>query len=101
MLNPKLKELLLSNWGDKANAMDCYCEVKFIDESERWYCYIYALDPNDDDTIACILPGPKAIEWSLKELYDTYDTNGEYIQEDTEFRRIRTDELFKKLSERL
>ena len=99
MLNQEILDALKANWGEKANAMNCYTEVKFVDESGKWYCYVYALDPNDEDTIACILPNPRAIEWSLKELYATYDLNGEYVQEDQEFRRIRTAELFKKLSE--
>lgn len=98
MLKNDVIEELNKNWGDKANAMNCYTEVKFIDELTGWFCYVYALDPSNDDTIACILPGPKAIEWSLKELYATYNTDGEYVAEDTEFRRIRTAELFKRLS---
>lgn len=98
MLNEQIKEILKANWGEKAQAMNCYTEVKFIDDENRWFCYIYALDPNDEDTIACILPGPRAIEWSLKELCATYDINGEYVKEDKEFRRIRTAELFKRLS---
>lgn len=101
MLKEETKQALMQNWGDKANAMNCYTEVKFIDELTGWYCYVYALDPSNEDTIACIFPGPKANEWSLKELYATYNHEGEYVVEDQEFRRIRTAELFKRLSEGL
>ena len=96
----KYKPLLLSNWGEKANALDCYCEVKFIDEYSDWACYIYALNPFDEDTIACIIKGPwvELAEWSLKELYFTYNTQGDHPVIDQEFRRIHASVLYHKLN---
>lgn len=99
-MNERLKKALMDNWGDKANAMQCYAEVKFINPSTSWACYVYALDPADGDTIMCLVinfPG-FLCEWSLKELLETYDIEGERVIEDPEFRRIRVSELFKRLS---
>lgn len=101
MLTEEIKDSLKANWGDKANAMSCYTEAKFILGDDTWYCYVYAIDPIDGDTIACILPYVGAIEWSLKELYNTYDPEGEYVKLDPEFRRAITSELYKKLREGL
>lgn len=91
----------MKNWGDNANALNCYAEVKFIDERSTWACYVYALNPRDEDTIACIINGIslEVCQWSLQELHSTYNSYGENPIIDTEFRKIRASELFKKLSE--
>jgi len=101
MINGEIKRLLEDNWGEKAESMNCYTEVKFIDTESAWACYIYALNPADENTIACIIDGIclEVCEWTLKELYFTYNNQGEHPVLDQEFRRMRTSELFKKLSE--
>lgn len=95
----KYKPQLLNNWGDKADALECYCEVKFIDEYSSWSCYIYAMDPSDEDTIACIIEGPwvELATWSLRELYWTYNSIGDHPVIDTEFRRIKAANLYEHL----
>jgi hypothetical protein len=81
--------------------MNCYSEVKFIYNSSQWACYIYALNPTDEDTIQCLMSTPyvHTREWSLNELYFAYDSDGEHPFVDQEFRKIRVAELFRKLSE--
>lgn len=100
MLTEHIKNALISNWGDRAEAMDCYCEVKYIDSMGFWKVYIYALDPNDEDSIKCIcdtLFGAKLIDWSLTDLLNCFNENGEHVYVDPEFRRIKADILYKKL----
>ncbi len=101
---PSVIESLKRNWGDKAIAMNCYVEVKYTLSDSRWACYIYAMDPEEPDKILCILKERghvQALTWSLKDLEDTFDMNGENPVMDHEFRRIRASELFKKLSEEI
>lgn len=95
MLTEKMKEKLKSNWGDKASALDCYAEVRFIDRLSRWSCYIFALDPVTEDSIMCFIPHSyydEIMEWSLKDLYSCYDKEGEPLTIDEEYRptHIRT-----------
>jgi hypothetical protein len=102
MLSEKVKESLMLNWGSKAESMNCYAEVKLSLEECFWHCYIYAIDPEDEDKILCITQDPGSvctIEWSLKELFLLYDLNGEPPVIDDQFRRTRASELFKRLSE--
>ena len=102
MLSDKVKQSLLSNWGEKAESMNCYAEVKFIDERSLWECYVYAMNPEDEDTIACLIVMPWSVEvkhGSLKDFYQCYNDFGENPEIDQEFRRTRVAELFKKLSE--
>jgi len=102
MISFETMELLKSYWGDRVEAMACYCEVKYIDRSSKWACYIFGLNPDDDDEIACIIDGfdVEVCNWSLKELQRLYNGDGDYVIEDKEFRRVRASELFKRLSER-
>ncbi len=100
MITDKATLLLTKNWGEKADAMDCYCEVKFIDVFSRWECYIFALNPEDENGIQCIVKHKddvEIVEWSLDELNRHYNTEGEYPTLDNEFRRIKADVLYKRL----
>lgn len=99
MLSEQIKESLKKNWGEKANALDCYAEVKFFDPLSDWKCYIFGLNPNDEDEIACIVISEQIEvgKWSLKELYLTYNREGEHPIIDQEYRRTRASELLNKL----
>jgi len=99
MIPEKIKKALIKNWGDKAEAMDCYCEIKFIEPNSGWACYVYAMDPNDEDSIKCIshFREPKIMDWSLIEVMGCYNDHGEIVIIDSEYRRMRVDELYKKL----
>lgn len=101
MINHSQKKSLMANWGEKANSMNCYAEVKFFDECSKWACYIYAMDPLDEDSISCLIDGQDidVCRWSLRELHLTYNENGDHPKRDEEFRKVRVAELFKKLSE--
>ncbi len=102
MISSEIKELLKLNWGAKAEAMNCYAEVKFMDDLSVWACYIFAMNPDNEDEICCLIKTGFIIEsvrWSLQEIYKCYNSEGEPPKIDKEFRRMRVAELFKKLSE--
>lgn len=102
VLSAQIKESLLKNWGEKADALNCYCEVKFIDPLSSWACYVYAMNPDNEDEIACMVYEHEHVEicdWSMNELMHTYNREGEYPEIDDEYRRKKASDLFKKLSE--
>ena len=103
MINQHVKTILMKNWGDEADSLNCYAEVKFIDPLSDWQCYIYALNPDDEDRIECLLytrtMGVQLANWSLKELCLLHNEEGESPIIDAEYRRTRASELFKKLNE--
>lgn len=100
MLPFKIKENLLKNWGEKADALECYVEICFYHTDSRWHCYLYALNPDDDDLVKCIITDGdycEIAEWSLERLLTFYDRAGEFPLIDPEFRRIRANILWKTL----
>jgi hypothetical protein len=99
MIPEPIKQRLRDNWGDKANAMECYAEVKLIDPVTSWTCYVYALDPGDEDTILCLFPNGMSMigEWSLDQLNTSYNLDGEYLVIDTEYRPMIASTLYRKL----
>lgn len=101
MLSHKQKEKLKANWGEKASSMACMAEVRVYDPLSPWECYIYALNPEDEDEISCIIKGffVEVTEWSLSELASRFNVEGERPIIDQEYRPRRAAELFKILSE--
>lgn len=104
MINASQREKLKASWGEKAESMQCYAEVRVFDLSSAWECYIYALNPEDDDEVRCIVKVSRhaeacAIPWHLKDILSLYTQSGEGVEVDKEYRPMRTAELFKKLNE--
>ena len=101
MLNIKQQEKLKANWGEKASSMACMAEVRVYDPLSPWECYIYAMNPDDEDEICCIIKGffVEVCEWRLSELASHFNAHGEAPEVDKEYRPRRAAELFKKLSE--
>ena len=98
-----IKERLMSSWGSMAEAMECHCELKFIDPLTGWSCYIYAINPYNEDEIACIIHD-KDVDvclWSLQSLYNNYNRDGEYPIIDKEYRTQKTCDLYRKLLKRV
>jgi len=101
-MNDEIKEKLKQNWGEKAECMNCYAEIKYIDESSTWACYVFALNPDDNDEICCLIHARhiiEAVRWSLRDLHESIDSYGENPKVDKEYRRMRVAPLFKKLNE--
>ncbi len=100
MLTEKIKESLKKSWGDNAEALNCFCEVKIQERNGKWDCYVYAMNPRDEDEVMCIMKHKGWVgisQWFLSGLMFEYNTQGEFPRFDPEFRRIRADVLYKKL----
>lgn len=103
MISEKVKQELKKNWGDRADALQCYCEVKYQDPISSWSCFIYAMNPDNEDEICCLIMDKQDIEvikWNVMSLMSTYNRYGEYPVIDKEFRRIHAAVLYKKLGGR-
>lgn len=101
MLNQTQKEKLKANWGEKASSMACRAEVKFHDPASSWACYVYAMNPSDENEISCIIKGfdLEVCEWRISEIERMFNVNGEHPIIDMEYRPRLACELFKLLSE--
>lgn len=100
MIPQKTRELLKLNWGEKADSLNCYAEVKYIDDLNGWWsCYIFAINPNDEDEMCCLIDDGdlNIYTWTFTDLYSSYNEHGEKVKLDTEFRRKNVAELYKKL----
>lgn len=99
MIPEKVRESLMKNWGPLADSMNCYAYAKYIDPLSSWACYVYALNPENQDDIACLVYNEcvEVCEWSLQELLATYNREGEYPEMDTEYRPRLALEIYKKL----
>ncbi len=103
MLNSDQKTKLKASWGEKASSMACMAEVRVYDPLSPWECYIYALNPENEDEILCIIKGffVEITEWRLSELASRFNAQGEPVSIDNTYRPQRAAELFKILNERL
>jgi hypothetical protein len=101
MINSKQKEKLKASWGEKASSLSCLAEVRIYDPLSPWECYIYAMNPENEDQICCLIKGffVETCEWSLSELANRFNVEGEAPVIDKEYRPRRAAELFKKLNE--
>jgi hypothetical protein len=101
MISHSQREKLKASWGEKASSMACMAEVRVYDPLSPWECYIYALNPEDEDEICCIIKGffVEVCEWRLSELASRFNANGEPVQVDNEYRPRRAAELFKILNQ--
>lgn len=102
MIPEKIKEVLKANWGEKADALNCYAEIKFIDPlSSPWACYIFAMDESEE-IVHCLFSiahrGSEIISLNLQDIYNSYNGEGEHPIIDEEFRRMRVTELLKRLN---
>jgi len=77
--------------------------VRVYDPLSSWECYIYSLNPEDDDEVDCIVKvsdkQPASIErWFLTNIKSLFNSHGEHVEVDKEFRPRKADELFKILN---
>lgn len=100
MITRSIKEDLKKNWGEKAETLNCYAEVKLIDPLSSWACYLFAMD-NNEEMIECLLysdsMGVEIHTESLEEIFHRYNEQGENPVIDTEYRRTRVVELLRRL----
>lgn len=98
MLTKTQKEKLKANWGEKAEGLGCKAEVRVYDPLSSWECFIYAMNPQDEDMISCLINGftlEIIEEWSMSQLTKLYNREGEHPIVDTEFRPKSVYQIFK------
>jgi hypothetical protein len=96
----RIKKVLKDNWGDKANSLDCYAEVKLIDPHSSWCCYIFAMDQNEELVQCLIYSNMLGIEICTEYLHCIYimhNSHGENPVIDKEYRKMRVNQLIKRL----
>jgi hypothetical protein len=100
LLSQKHKEALKKNWGERADTLNCYAEVKLIDPLSSWCCYIFAMD-NDEEVVHCLLYsdaiGVEIYTQCMHDIHSMYNEYGEHPIVDEEFRRTRVTELLRRL----
>jgi hypothetical protein len=101
MLSRVVVASLKKNWGSKADALDCYAEVKFIDPLSSWCCYIFAMDRNEE-IVHCLAysdtMGVEIYTESMQNIQAMYNEEGEHPVPDKEFRRTRVSEILSRLN---
>jgi hypothetical protein len=107
MLTTNQIDKLTANWGDKADALNCKAEVRIYDTSTfpGWECYVYAMNPDDNNTVKCIVKPFRQSkgsieEWKISEIELLYNSLGEPPEIDKEFRPIDIQQLIKKIGMR-
>lgn len=101
MLTPGQIKRLKNNWGDRADVLECNAEVRLYDLKWRqWECYLYALNPEDQDEVKCIINHKWAdlTTWSMQEIENTRNAWGDQFINDLEFRPIPITKLLSTLN---
>ena len=101
MLSHTIKQALKKNWGEKANTLNCFAEVKLIDPLSSWCCYIFAMDESEEVVHCLMYSDMIGVEIYTQCMYDIqamYNEEGEHPIVDKEYRRTRVTELLKRLS---
>jgi hypothetical protein len=101
MLTHDQQEKLIANWGEPADSLHCNAIVRFYDPRSEWFCYIYAMDPWDMDTILCLIKGFNfGIEiWKLSHLSKLINDLGDPPRIDEDFRPKKVTTLLKQYKE--
>ncbi len=100
-MNWNLKERLKRNWGEKAEALDCYAEARYFDPLSSWCCYVFAMDSDEKQVYVLLYSNVLGAEVSIIDLEDLsymYNELGQSPMLDTEFRRIHLSELIRRLN---
>ena len=104
MLSYSQIERLKKSWGEKASSLSCKAEVRVYDPLSFWQCYIFALNPENEDEIECIIKTgrnefPSVEKWTISEIKSLFNSEGEAVIVDQEYRPIMAAQIFKKLNE--
>ncbi len=95
------KERLKKNWGEKADALDCFAEVKIMDPISSWCCYVFAMDENEEQVQCLLYSNAVGIEINtipVHMLDNLYNEHGESPIIDREYRPMKISHILKRLS---
>lgn len=97
MISNNIKQKLRDNWGERAEALECYAEVKFIDPLSSWCCYVIAMD---EEMLHCIFysdaMGVEVGYITLNDLNNMYNEEGEAPQIDKEYRPMKASTILRR-----
>ena len=100
-MNSYIIEILKDNWGEKAETLNCFAEVRFFDPLSSWACYVFAMH-KDERLIHCLLYsdalGAEIHTMDLEYIKTMYNEHGEPPQIDKEFRKTKVIELLRRLN---
>jgi hypothetical protein len=100
MINRSVKEKLKKNWGEPADTLNCFAEVKFIDPLSSWACYVFAMD-DSEELIQCLIYsnalGVEIYTQGMQDIYSMYNENGECPVIDIEYRPTKVINLLRRL----
>lgn len=101
MFTHEQKEKLKANWGEKADSLQCKAEVRLYDDLSSWECYIFAMNPEDEDEIEMILKGftVEICKGSMFVLLNMFNEHGEPLKKDFEYLPRMADQIYRKLKE--
>ena len=85
-MRPNHIEQLLLNWDRKD--LLCRAELRYFDPKSKWECFIYAINPSDEDEMKCFITGEESTieEWKFSEMAKLYNQDGESPIIDLNFR---------------
>ena len=101
MITETQKQRLMANWGERADSLACNAEIRLYDANGPWECYIYAINPDNEDEIMAIVKAEmvETCTCSLTELMSMYDLEGQPIRQDRCFRPRHAEVILKRLQE--
>lgn len=99
MLTNEIREKLKSNWGEKADSLNCFAEVKLIDPLSSWACYLFAMSPDEERLLVLFYNKNFGIELGEMHTYELslmHNREGEPPEIDDEYRRMRVTEIIRR-----
>ena len=99
MITYDQREKLKKNWGEKADSLQCKAEVRLYDDQSTWECFIYAMNPQDEDDVKLILKGftVEICDGSMDALRSMFNANGEPLKRDYHYIPRMADTIYRKL----
>lgn len=100
MLPNQIKKKLKANWP-KAESMDCNAEIRVYDPGSPWECYIFAMNPEEENEIWCVIHGynTEVTLYYINALFAMFNAMGEAPIIDEEFRPRNAGQIYRKLTE--
>lgn len=90
MLSEALQEKLKKNWGEKADALECYAEVRLHVPGTKIELYLLAINPDTQYTEEEILVLSPLFEetaiMTWEDIENIHGVHGEELQIDEEYR---------------
>lgn len=95
---------LEANWGDLMLCLACHATLRVYDTQGPFECFLLAMNPQDHDEVYCLIAcgmmEPTAEHCRLSELQAMYNSHGEPLEIDTEYRPRLAYQILQQLREK-